>query len=288
MYVVAGVTGQTGRAVAQALLEQGKPVTVIVRTEEKGRAWRSKGAKVAVAALEDAAVLQGVLAGTEGAYLLVPPNYGAETYMEDRCRIADALAQAVGQSGVPHVVFLSSIGAQLASGTGPILVNRYGESVLTPVARNLTLLRPPYFIENWAGMLSGAKEKGVLPSFLHSQRKIPMIATKDIGRIAAESLLNPAHGCRIIEMAGPQEYSPEDIAQALGTLLRREVRVEPLPSSAVVPTFKSFGVSEDLARLFEEMYVGINSGHIGFQVSGTEFWRGTVSAAEVLSGLLKQ
>src|SRR5207247_5501276 len=77
MYVVAGVTGQTGRAVAQALLEQGKPVTVIVRTEEKGRAWRSKGAKVAVAALEDAAVLQGVLAGTEGAYLLVPPNYGA-------------------------------------------------------------------------------------------------------------------------------------------------------------------------------------------------------------------
>jgi len=288
MYVVAGVTGQTGRAVAESLLKQGNPVTVVVRTEEKGEAWREKGAKVAVAALEDVPALRGALANAEGAYLLVPPIYGAARFLEDQRRTADALAKAVAESGIPHVVFLSSIGAQLLSGTGPILSVRYGESVLTPVARNLTLLRPAYFIENWAPVLGAARENGVLPTFLTPQRKIPMIATKDIGRIAAESLVNPARGRQVLELAGPEEYGPEDIARVLGSLLRRDVRVDYAPLNAVVPTFTSLGFSEDLARLMEEMYAGINSGHIAYEKKGAEFRRGTVSAIEVLRGLLQQ
>lgn len=288
MYVIAGATGNTGSAAAESLLEQGKAITVIVRTEEKGQPWRARGAQVAVGSVDDASTLTRILGNAEGAYLLVPPNPSAEDFLGTARGVADALAKAVQDSGVPHVVFLSSIGAHLDSGTGPIRALHYAESVLTPVAKNLTLLRPPYFLENWAPVLGVAKQSGVLPSFLTPNRKIPMIATRDIGRIAAEILVNPAEGRRVIELAGPEDYSPEHIAAIVASLLDRDVRLQPVPLSAAVPTFTSFGFSESTAELFEEMYEGINSGHVDFERDGAEFREGTVNAADVFRGLLSQ
>jgi uncharacterized protein YbjT (DUF2867 family) len=273
--------------VADFLLQQGKPVTVIVRSADKGREWEAKGAKVAVGVLEDADALRGVLAGAGGAYLLVPPGYTADRCLEDRRRITDSLATAVAQSGIPHVVLLSSIGAHWDSGTGTILSVHEAEVALTASARNLTVLRGSYFLENWAPVLGAAREQGVLPSFLMAARRIPMVATRDIGRVASESLLHPASGRQVIELAGPEEYSPEDIARAVGSVLHRSVRVEQAPLSAVVPTFRSFGFSEDAARLFEEMYGAVNSGRIVFEGKGSEFKRGGIGPAQVFGPLLQ-
>jgi len=286
MYVIAGATGKTGSAVAESLLEQGKPIAVLVRSEEKGWPWRSKGAKTAVASLEDSTALASVLAEAEGAYLLIPPVYGEADPLQGRKEVVNALAAAVRESGIPHVVFLSSVGGHLDSGTGPILSNHQGEVALTAAAKNLTLLRPAYFLENWAPVIEMAKDSGMLPTFLKPGRKIPMIATKDIGRAAAECLIGPANGRRIVELAGPEDYSPEDIAVALASLLGRDIRVQPVPLSAAVPTFRSFGFSESAARLFEEMYAGINSGRVDYERSGAEFRRGTTPPVEVLKALL--
>ncbi len=291
MYVIAGATGQTGSAAAESLLEQGKPTSVIVRTEEKGQPWRSKGAQVAVGSLEDTAGLARILGNAEGAYLLVPPVYGAPDFLAGQKQTVDSIARAVAESGIEHVVFLSSIGGQLDSGTGPIRSLHYAESALMQVAKNLTVLRPTYFLENWAPVLGMAKENGILRTFLTPNRKIPMIATKDIGRIAAEVLANPGGGRRVVELTGPEDYCPDDIAAILTSIMDREVRAQAVPLSAAVPTFTSFGFSESAARLFEEMYAGLNSGYIVFeheQHEGVEFREGTLNAAEVLRGLLSE
>jgi uncharacterized protein YbjT (DUF2867 family) len=285
MYVVAGVTGHTGGVVAETLLAQGKPVTVIVRTEEKGQPWASRGAHVAVASLDDTHALSGILRGAEGAYLLIPPNPSAPDLIETPRRLAQALAQAVNESGVPHIAFLSSIGAQHASGTGPIITLHNAEQILQSVG-NVTLVRAAYFLENWIPVLPVARANGVLPSLLTRGRKIPMVATKDIARVAAESLLNPAHGRRIIELAGPQEYGAEDIAAFLSSLLGRDVQVQGIPISAAVDTFMSFGLPEQMALLLREMYAGLNSGLVDFERQGTGFRRGTVTAEEALRGML--
>jgi uncharacterized protein YbjT (DUF2867 family) len=285
------VTGQTGSATAESLLDQGKPITVLVRTEEKGQPWRARGAEVALGSLEDTAALTRILANAEGAYLLVPPAYDAEDFLGHQRQVVDSLAEAVAESGIPHVVFLSSIGGHLDSGTGLILSLHYGESVLTTAARSLTLLRAPYFLENWAPVLGPARENGILPTFLIPNRKIPMVATQDIGRVAAQSLVTPSAGRHIVELTGPEDYCPDDIAAILASILNREVRAQAVPLSAAVPTFKSFGFSESVARLFEEMYAGINSGHIIFEHEereGLEFQEGTVNAADVLRGLLSR
>jgi len=286
MFVVAGVTGNTGSVVAQTLLDRKQPVRVIVRTADKGAAWKTKGAEVAVASLDDAQALTRAFEGAKGAYLLVPPNYPAVSYLDDRKKISDALAKAVKASGLGHVVFLSSIGAHLPGETGPIRIVRYGEQQIGAVAKNLTILRPSYFLDNWVPVLGAAKAQGVLPSFVAPDRRIAMISTRDIGRIAAEQLIAGGQGRKVLELSGPEDYSPNDIAAALGKLLKRAVTVQHAPLSAVVPTFKSFGFSDDAARLFEEMYRGFEQGTIDYEKTGTTHVRGYVTATEALQRLV--
>ena len=286
MFVIAGATGHTGSVVAHTLLAQNEPVTVLVRDARKADALREKGAQVTSASLEDTQALTAALAGADGAYLLIPPNYKAADALGYGFQVGDALAGAVKSSGIPHVVLLSSVGAQHAQGTGPIRSLYHAESVIWPAAKNLTVLRPGYFLQNWASSVDGVRNQGVLHNFLTPERKIPMISTVDIGKIAASCLTDPARGRRVVELAGPEDYSPQDIAQAFAAVLEKPVKLETHPLDAVIPTFKAAGFSEDLARLFREMIEGINSGHVAYEGKGARFQRGSVTAREAISHML--
>ena len=286
MFVVLGATGNTGSVVVETLLSRKQPVKVVVRSSEKGSSWKAKGAEVAVASLDDVPALTKAFEGAKGVYLLVPPNYGAEAWLADQRARMDRAAEAVQKSAVQHVVFLSSVGGHIAGGTGPIRAASYGEYALGCTAKRLTILRPCYFMDNWGPVLGMAKAQGVLPTFIASQAKIPMISTKDIGRIGAEQLIAGGYGKQIVEMAGPEEYSPEQAASALGQILGKTVTAQHAPLSAVVPTFKSFGFSDEAAKLFEEMYTAFSKGAIGYE-HPAKLVRGTVTLTEALKELTK-
>ena len=286
MYVIAGATGNTGGVVANTLLAQGKQVTVLARDPQKAETWRKKGAKVATASLEDSHALGAALGGAEGAYLLIPPNYKAADALGYGSLVGDALAAAVKTSGIPHVVLLSSVGAQHAQGTGPIRTLHHAESVLWPTAKNLTLIRAAYFLQNWASGVEGVRATAVLHNFLTPERKIPMVSTTDIGKIAAECLTAPAHGRRVVELAGPEDHSPQDIARTFAAVLGKPVKLETHPLDAVIPTFTALGFSQEMASLFREMIEGINSGHVAYEGKGATFKRGNVTAPETINELL--
>src|SRR5205814_2875721 len=150
---------------------------------KQGESWKRNGAEVAVAQLGDVAAMTKALAGAKGAYLLLPPRFDVEDVIAAQRPIADALAEAVRKSAVPHVVLLSSFGAELGEGTGPIMSLHYAERTLGAASKHITLLRAAFFIENFAAVLP-ATQGGVLPTFLTPDRRIPMIATADIGRVA--------------------------------------------------------------------------------------------------------
>lgn len=285
MYVILGATGNTGSSVAETLLSKKQPVRVIVRSADKGAAWKAKGAEVAVASLDDVPALVKTFEGATGVYLMVPPNYGATAWLSDQHARMDRAAEAVKKSGISHVVFLSSIGGQLPEGTGPIRAVHYGERKLADAVAHITILRPPYFMENWAPAIGAAKAQGLLPTFIAPSAKIPMIATKDIGRIGAEQLLAGGRGRRVLELAGPEEYSPDQTAEALGTILGKKVAAQHAPLSAVVPTFKSFGFSDEAAKLFEEMYASFSTGAIGYE-HPDQLVRGKIALAESLRGMV--
>ena len=281
MFVVLGATGNTGSAVVETLLSKKQPVRVIVRSADKGAGWKAKGADVAVASLDDVAALTKAFEGAKGVYLLVPPNYGAEAWLADQRARMDRAAEAVQKSGVDHVVLLSSVGGHLHGGTGPIRAASYGEYALGCHAKRLTILRPCYFMDNWAPVIGAAKAQGVLPTFIAPPAKIPMISTKDIGRIGAERLMTGGYGKQIVEMAGPEEYSPDQAAAALSQILGKTVTAQHAPLSAVVPTFTSFGFSDEAARLFEEMYTAFSKGTIGYE-HPDKLVRGTVTLDDAL------
>lgn len=281
MFVVLGATGNTGAVVAETLLHQKQPVRVVVRSAEKGAGWKAKGAEVAVASLDDVSALIKAFEGAKGVYLLVPPNYGAEAWLVDQRARMDRAAEAVQKSGIEQVVFLSSAGGHIAGATGPIRAASYGEQALGRSAKRVTILRPGYFMDNWAPVIGMAKADGVLPTFLAPQAKIPTISTKDIGRIGAEQLLAGGQGKQIVEMAGPAEYSPDEVASALGQILGKTVTAQHAPLSAVVPTFKPFGFSDEAAKLFEEMYAAFSNGLIEYE-HPAKVVRGAVTLHEAL------
>ena len=285
MFVIMGATGNTGSAVAETLLSWKQPVRIVVRSADKAASWKAKGAEIAVASLDDVSALTKAFEGANGLYLLVPPNYGASLWLADQRARMDRAAEAVKSSGIGHVVFLSSVGGHIAEGTGPIRAARSGEQKLGEVAKNLTILRPCYFMENWAPGIGIAKSQGILPTFIAPRVKVPMIATRDIGRVGAEQLMAGGTGKQIVELAGPEEYTPDEVAAALGQILGKAVSAQHAPLSAVVPTFKSFGFSDEAAKLFEEMYASFSTGAIGYEHPAS-LVRGEVTLAEALQGMV--
>jgi uncharacterized protein YbjT (DUF2867 family) len=282
MYAIAGVTGNTGSVAAETLLAQGKPVRVIVRDAAKGAAWRQKGAEVAVAALDDAAALTQALTGVEGVYLLIPPDLTTADPLGKAARFTQAYVDAITAAKVPHVVLLSSVGAQHPDGTGPIQYLHRAEAALAGTGTALTALRPAYFQENIAGSL-GSLATGTVYTFLPNDLAFPQIATKDIGKAAALALVEgqPAGTKRVIELAGPADVSGNDVQAALRRITGKDINVVAAPLDAVVPTFTGFGMSAALAALYQEMYAAIMSGRVAYEgapVKGTTTFETTLGA----------
>jgi uncharacterized protein YbjT (DUF2867 family) len=283
MFVVAGASGNTGKIVAETLLGQGKKVRVLVRGA-KADPWKARGVDVAQVELDDVDALTGALRGADGAYLLVPPMYRDSNVRQKNARRSEGMARAIDASGVRHVVFLSSIGAQHGTGTGPILSLHDAEVTLGRARADVTSLRAAYFMENWASSLY-ALGQGLLPTFLVSDKRMPMVATHDIGLAAAKLLVEGGAGKRVVEIGGPREYSPKDAAEALSRILGRSITVQQGPEDAMPAALTGAGFSAEVAGLFQEMVHGINTDHVAWE-AGHSRVAGSTELEAVLSKLV--
>jgi NAD(P)H dehydrogenase (quinone) len=285
MFVIAGVTGHTGAVVADTLLTRGQPVRVLVRDPARGEPWRARGAEVAIATYEDTAALTRALRGAAGAYLVLPPRFTDPDPLAANRAATASIARAAADAALPHAVLLSSFGAQHEAGTGPIRAVHAAERDLAGAVPATTAVRAAFFLENWGHSL-GLLDQGVLPTFTPVDVAFPMVATADIGRTAAAALIEGGHGHRIVELSGPRTYSPADIAAAIAAITGRPVRAEQAPLDAVVPTLTGMGASPALAGLYREMYQGIAAGLVVPEGGAGRAVHGTVTAEDVVRGLL--
>jgi uncharacterized protein YbjT (DUF2867 family) len=207
---------------------------------------------------------------------------GVESFLATQAARAERLVAGAEKAGLKHVVLLSSIGAQHPDGTGVIRSLHDFEQRIEASGIPHTFVRAAYFQENWGGMLPVAAQDGVLPQMLgDAERAIPMVATKDIGRTAAKALLDGPQG--VVELEGPERYSPADTAAVAGEILGKEVATVDVPFEAQEAQLQSFGISADVAALFREMNEGIARGHVDFEgdalhVRGQEKLKATLSA----------
>lgn len=284
MFVIAGVSGRTGAVAAETLLSQGQKVRVIVRDAAKGEAWKKKGAEVAIADLSDVKALTTAFTGAKGVYLLSPPNFAVADFIGDRRVLVDGMAQAVKAAKVPSVVFLSSVGAQLPSGTGPIVTVHHAEQVFRGIAPSVTFVRAAYFLENWGSVVALAKSQGILPHYGAIDVKFSQVTTRDIGLAVAHALTHPADGTKVVELAGQEDWSVQDIAAALSKALGKPVNAVAAPVEQAHAGLKQAGLPEPMAGLYAEMYAGFAKGHIHWETK--TLTRGTTSLADGVKALL--
>jgi uncharacterized protein YbjT (DUF2867 family) len=285
MYVVAGVSGKTGKVVADTLVGRGKPVRVIVRDAAKARPWAERGAGVVVADFEDTGALTRALRDATGAYLLLPPpGPGATGVVARARRLTASLKQAIAKSGARHVVFLSSLGAE-SPDTGMAATLYEAERELGTLPTPLTFLRAAYLLESWGASLRSAVQAGVLPTFLAPDRPVAMVAARDVGLVAARSLLEPPAGHEIIDLVGPRDYSATAVAALLGQLLGRTVTVQSGRLEAMVPALQSYGFSAEMGELYRELVAAINEGRVA--AGGGRLVRGGTTAEEVFGAILR-
>jgi uncharacterized protein YbjT (DUF2867 family) len=286
MYAIMGITGQIGGVVGRALLAANQQVRAVVRDAAKGRAWADRVCEVAQATIEDVSSLSTAFRGAEGVFVLVPSRFDPAPGFPEARAIGATLRAALQSASTARVVYLSTIGAQ-ATQSNLLTQHTIIEEALGTLPMPITFLRPAWFMENCSWDLAPAREQGVIPSFLQPlDRPLPMVATADIGRVAARLLQESWTGRRVVELEGPQRVTPKEIAATFAGLLQRSVRMEVVPRESWEELFKAQGMKNPTPRM--QMLDGFNEGWIDFErgTSGSE--KGVVSLETVLKALTEQ
>lgn len=284
MYAITGITGKVGGTAARTLLAAGQPVRAVLRDESKAAEWADAGCEIAIAEMGDAHALGRAFKGTTAVFVLPPPCFDPEPGFPEAKAVISAVEQALKTSQPERVVCLSTVGAQA---TQPNLLSQQTliEGALSAQPLPVTFLRPAWFLENLAWDIAQAREQGILSSFLQPlHRSIPMVATADVGRVAAELLQQRWLGKRVVELEGPEAISQERIAAELSSALKRPVRAQAVPRETWGALFRSQGMRDPLPRI--QMLDGFNEGWITFEGTHGPILKGKVGLADVLKKLV--
>ncbi len=265
MYVVLGASGNTGHVVAKNLLARGQKVRVVGRNAARLQALAAEGAEIFIGDVADTRALTKACKGAESAYVMIPPNLTGNDLRSFQERSGDAIATAVRHAGVKNVVSLSSIGADKASGTGPVLGLHSLEQKLNQIDdTNVLHLRAGYFMENTLPQVGAIRMTGKVAGPLRPDLKVPMIATRDIGAAAADALLQlDFRGKQTRELLGERDLDYTEVAAIIGDGISKPgLGYIQMPDEQMKPALVQMGMSENFVGLILEMAGSLNTGHM--------------------------
>jgi uncharacterized protein YbjT (DUF2867 family) len=258
-YVILGASGNTGSIIADFLLRKGEKVRVVGRDVGRLQRFVRQGAQAFAADTSDAAALTKAFGGARAAYLMLPPI----TSREDQERQSDAIAEAVKASGLRYAVHLSSYGAQVPEGTGPVTGLHSSEQKLNAISDLHVLhLRAAYFMENHLAAIDMIRGTGMFAHALLPHLKLPMIATRDVGDYAAPRLLDlDFSGKETRELLGERDLSMTEATAVMARGLGQpDLHYEQFPYDQVEQVLVQTGMPRKKAAVYIEMFQAINRG----------------------------
>jgi uncharacterized protein YbjT (DUF2867 family) len=284
MYAITGITGKVGGEVARHLIANSQSVRAVLRDRAKAADWAAKGCDVAIADMENAEQLAAAFSGTEGVFILPPSDFDPEPGYPEAKRVIDQVTRALIAVRPQRVVCLSTIGAD-APHDNLLTQRTLMERSLSAIDLPVTFLRPGWFMENALWDVASARDEGVVRSFLQpADKTFPMVATKDVGRLAADLLRQHWTGTRIVELEGAVRVSANDLAQAFAGVLGRPVRVEIVSRESWEGLFRAQGMKNPQARI--RMLDGFNEGWIEFPDQGRSAVKGDTPLLDVITALV--
>jgi uncharacterized protein YbjT (DUF2867 family) len=264
-FVVCGATGNVGSKLAKTLLAAGKPVRVVGRNRVGLGPLAASGAEPWPGDLGDIEFLSAVFAGAAGAFVMIPPKYDAPDLPAYQDRIGEALVSALEKARVPRVVALSSVGAHLPGGTGPIRgLHELEKKLIRLRDAAVVHLRAAYFMENHLWSLPVIRDLGMNGSPIHPDLPLPMVATKDIAEEAARLLLAQTlegNSCR--HLLGPRDLTMTEATRILGQAIgKADLRYIQFSEEDARKAMAGMGMSESVVESMIEMHRGFNGGRI--------------------------
>lgn len=265
MYAVLGASGHTGHVVAKNLLARQQKVRVVGRNAAHLQPLAAKGAEVFVGEVTDMSALSKAFHKADAVYVMIPPNLTGNDTRGFQERVSDATVAALKNSAVKHIVLLSSIGADKASGTGPVVgLHNFEEKLNQLGGANVLSLRAGYFMENTLPQVGVIRGAGAVIGPLRPDLRLPMIASQDIGAAAADSLLRlDFRGHQSRELLGQRDLDYTEAASIIGKAIGRpDLKYVQGADEQVRASLLQMGMSDDFAGQLLELAAGLNSGHL--------------------------
>ena len=264
-YVITGGAGNISGPLVKNILAAGKQVTVIGRNADHLKELVQAGAIAAIGSVEDADFLKEAFKNADVAYTMIPPKFDTENWKKYVVNVGKNYAVAIKTSNIKHVVNLSSIGAHLSEGAGPISALYYVEHLLNSLEGiSILHLRPTFFYQNLLNNIPLVKNAGIIGSnFSIGDNKFPLVDPADIAQVAFQELINLKFSGNTFRYIASDEVSTDSIAQTLGKAIGNpDLKWVTFSNRDALEAYRRAGIPKEIAENFTQMHAALDSGRV--------------------------
>lgn len=264
--IVTGSLGHISKPLTAELIGQGHQVTVVTSQPDRRKDIEILGAVAAVGTLEDKEFLAATFIGADAVYAMIPPNNYFDHDLDLPAyyrRIAANYAQAIRESDVRRVIYLSSIGAHLAADSGIIIGHHDGEAIINELPDvAVTFMRPTAFYYNLYGYAEMIKSQNLIAVNYGSENVIPWVSPNDIAAAIAEELtMTPPSGSRKVRYVASEELTGDETAGILGAAMNKpNLRWTLVSDEQMLDGLNAAGMNPRIAAGLVEMYAALRTG----------------------------
>jgi len=270
-YVITGGAGHISKPLTQKLLAAGHEVTIVGRNADNLKELVAKGAKAAIGSVEDVKFLAETFKGADAVYTMVPPNFTSSDWKAWIGQVGTNYASAIRDAGVKYVVNLSSIGAHLADGVGPVSGLHRAEQALNKLQGvNIKHLRPSYFFTNLLANINLVKNAGIIGSnFGGDDQKLVLVHPDDIADVAFEELSGLKFSGISVRYIASDEKNAAEVAQVIGSAIGKpELPWITFSNADALSGMLQAGLPEEIAKNYVEMGNAMNTG-----IMAEDYWK---------------
>ena len=262
-YVITGSIGHISKPVIKELVKAGKNVRVITSSGNRVQEIQGIGATALVGNVEDKAFLKTAFKDADVVYTMIPPIWQTTNWLNTMQEVAENYAQALQDNDVKYVVNLSSIGADVGNGTGPVDGLYYFEKLLNAIpGLNIKHLRPAYFYSNFLAQIGMIKQAGIMGGNFGEGEKVFLTHTNDIATAALEELLSLKFSGNSVRYIISDERSGKEIAQVIGNAIGIALPWIVFTDDQQKQGFLQAGLSESHAENYTALGRAIREGYM--------------------------
>ena len=264
--VVTGSLGHISKPLTEELIQKGHSVTVISHNPQRQKDIEALGAAAAIGSMEDFKFLAATFTGADAVYCMISAgnSFFNQDFdlMEYTGKLGNNYKQAILQSSVKRVVFLSSIGAHTDKGNGLLAFYYHVEKILNELPSDvaITIMRPVGFYYNLLGFINTIKTQGAIATNYGGDVPKPWVSPIDIAAAVAEELIINKPPSRKVRYVASDEISCNELAGLLGSAIGKpDLKWIIIPDEQLLKGMIAAGMNQKIAAGLVEMNAATNN-----------------------------